>query len=402
MNAIRKALDDLKPNFAKGGKWEKLYYGFEAFETFLFTPDHTTGARGTQIRDLMDMKRLMMTVVIAMLPTLFFGIWNAGHQHYIAVGEDASFLEKILLGSELVLPIVIVSYVAGLTVEFIFSAMRRHPVNEGYLVTGMLIALVMPVTIPLWQVALACIFSVVIAKEVFGGTGMNVLNVALTARAFLYFAYPTYISGSEVWTYLGDAQAVEGFSGATALGIIAENNVTANGQTALEALASIGSWAPYDLYSIKSLFLGSIPGSIGETSKLMIIIGALILFITGTGSWKIVLSVLVGALATGFLVNALAVNSYMAMPAYYHLLIGSLMFGAVYMATDPVSAAHTETGKWIYGFLIGFFTIIIRVFNPVYPEGIMMAILLMNVFAPLIDHFVVEANKKRRVKRATV
>ena len=402
MNALKKVFDDLRPQFAKGGKFENFYYLFEAAETFTFVPNHTTSARGVQIRDQVDLKRLMMTVVIAMIPPLLFSFWHSGHMHFISVGEEASFVDKCLLGLRLVLPVVVVAYAAGGLVEVVFALWRKHPINEGYLVTGMLIALIMPVTIPLWQVALAAIFAVVIAKEVFGGTGMNVLNVALTARVFLYFAYPTDISGSTVWNYVGDTAPVAGYSGATALGVIAENNVVEDGKTAFEALATAGSWAPYDLYSPLSMFLGSIPGSLGETSKLMILIGAMILIVSGTGSWKIILSVLVGALATGYLINGVAVNSYMAVPAHYHLLMGSLLFGAVYMATDPVSAAHTETGKIFYGLLIGVVTVIIRVFNPVYPEGVQMAILLMNVFAPLMDHYVVKANKTRRLKRATV
>ncbi|MGB3616954.1 MAG: NADH:ubiquinone reductase (Na(+)-transporting) subunit B [Catalinimonas sp.] len=402
MKALRKTFDDLKPQFAKGGKFEKFYYLFEALETFTFVPNHTTPARGVQVRDQIDLKRLMMTVVIAMIPPLMFSFWHTGHMHYISTGVEASFIEKGLIGLQLVLPIVIVAYAGGGLVEVVFALWRKHPINEGYLVTGMLIALIMPVTIPLWQVFLAGVFAVVIAKEVFGGTGMNVLNIALTARVFLYFAYPTDISGSTVWNYVGDMEPVAGYSGATALGVFAENNVIDNGWTGLEALNVAGAWAPYDLYSPLSMFLGSIPGSLGETSKLMILIGAAILIVSGTGSWKIILSVLIGALATGYLVNATAVNSYMAVPAHYHLLVGSLLFGAVYMATDPVSASHTEKGKLIYGFLIGVVTVIIRVFNPVYPEGVQMAILLMNVFAPLIDHYVVLGNKNRRLKRATI
>ncbi|HAC23585.1 MAG TPA: NADH:ubiquinone reductase (Na(+)-transporting) subunit B, partial [Cytophagales bacterium] len=292
------------------------------------------------------------------------------------------------------------SYGVGLGIEFVFATIRRHPVNEGFLVTGMLIPLVMPPDVPLWQVAVATAFAVIIGKEAFGGTGMNVVNIALTARAFLYFAYPTDISG-EVWTYLGEgATAVAGYSGATPLAVAA---AAAKGTQVVNEFNSFGStWAP-GIYSFQSLFLGTQPGYNGEHSPLMCLIGALILIVTGTGSWKIIVGVFGGAYGMGLLLNILAGdNAFMAMPAYYHLVIGGLAFGAVFMATDPVTAAQTETGKWYYGILIGMFTVLIRVFNPAYPEGIMLAILLMNVFAPLIDYFVVSANKTRRLKRATV
>jgi Na+-transporting NADH:ubiquinone oxidoreductase subunit B len=397
MKVLRDLLEKQKPMFEKGGKLEKFYYLFEAGETFLFTPNQTASHKGVQVHDAIDLKRLMMTVVIAMLPPLLFGMWNVGHQHFLAVGEGATFMEKFLLGAQLVLPIVIVAYAAGGIVEAIFAVIRKHPINEGFLVTGMLIPLILPVTIPLWQVALATIFAVVIAKEVFGGTGMNVLNVAMTARAFLYFAYPSDMAGS-IWTYVGDKQTVEGYSGATPLAVAYEASVEGAG-TVVEAFNQ--SWLP-GLYDTWNLFWGAIPGSIGETSTLMCLIGAAILIITGVGSWKIIASVFGGALATGYLFNLIGANEYMLMPAYYHLLIGGLALGAVYMATDPVTAAHTETGKWIYGFLIGVLTVLIRVFNPAYPEGIMLAVLLMNVFAPLIDYYIIEANKKRRLQRATV
>ncbi len=397
MKVLRDLLEKQKPMFEKGGKLEKFYYLFEAGETFLFTPNQTASHKGVQVHDAIDLKRLMMTVVIAMLPPLLFGMWNVGHQHFLAVGEGATFMEKFLLGAQLVLPIVIVAYAAGGIVEAIFAVIRKHPINEGFLVTGMLIPLILPVTIPLWQVALATIFAVVIAKEVFGGTGMNVLNVAMTARAFLYFAYPSDMAGS-IWTYVGDKQTVEGYSGATPLAVAYEASVEGAG-TVVEAFNQ--SWLP-GLYDTWNLFWGAIPGSIGETSTLMCLIGAAILIITGVGSWKIIASVFGGALATGYLFNLIGANEYMLMPAYYHLLIGGLALGAVYMATDPVTAAHTETGKWIYGFLIGVLTVLIRVFNPAYPEGIMLAVLFMNVFAPLIDYYIIEANKKRRLQRATV
>lgn len=402
MKFLHHLLEKQRPLFEKGGKLERFYYVFEAAETFLFTPPSTTPERGAHIRDAVDLKRMMMTVVIAMLPCLIFGMWNAGHQHYLAIGKEADFITKFMLGLRHTLPIILVTYASGGLVEVIFAVMRKHPINEGFLVTGMLIPLVMPITIPLWQVAVATVFAVLVAKEVFGGTGMNVLNVALTARAFLYFAYPTDISGS-VWTYLGEgAKTVDGYSGATALAIIAETSEALKANfthgAAVEALNKV-AWAP-GLFSFENLFIGTIPGSIGETSTLMCLIGAAILIATGVGSWKIIVSVFAGAYITAALLNAIAVNAYMDLPPHYHLVIGGLAFGAVFMATDPVSASHTETGKWIYGFLIGFFTIIIRVFNPAYPEGIMLAILLMNVFAPLIDYYVVQANKNRRLSRA--
>lgn len=400
MKFLRNTLDKAKHNFEKGGKLEKYYYAFEALETFVFAPNTTAGAKGVQIRDAIDLKRLMMTVIISMVPCLIFGIFNVGHQHFLALGQQASMVDKLWIGVVQVLPIIIVSYGVGLGVEFVFSTIRKHPVNEGYLVTGMLIPLVMPPDIPLWQVAVATIFAVIIGKEAFGGTGMNVMNVALTARAFLYFAYPSQISG-EVWTYLPQgAQTVAGYSGATPLSIAAQS--VTDGTNVVASLNAFGAGWAQDIYSFFNMFLGVIPGSIGETSTIMCLIGAFILWATGSGSWKIIVSVFAGAWAMGLLLNGLAVNPYMEMPAHYHLVIGGLAFGAVFMATDPVTAAQTETGKWIYGFLIGLFTVLIRVFNPAYPEGIMLAILLMNVFAPLIDYFVVSANKTRRLKRATV
>jgi Na+-transporting NADH:ubiquinone oxidoreductase subunit B len=396
MKFLRKQLDAIKPKFEKGGPYERFYYAFEAFDTFLFAPDTVAEPKGVQIRDAIDLKRLMMTVVIAMTPCLIFGMWNVGHQHSLALGQTADFYAEILLGLKKVVPIIIVSYAVGLGIEFVFSTMRRHPVNEGFLVTGMLIPLVMPPDIPLWQVAVATAFAVVIGKEAFGGTGMNVVNIALTARAFLYFAYPSQISG-EVWTFMEEGvKPVAGYSGATPLSVAA--NSTGNAVTDLSAFGA--GWAD-GIYSLWNMFLGVIPGSIGETSTIMCLIGAFILVATGVGSWKIIVSVFAGAYAMGLLLNVLGASPFSQVPAHYHLVMGGLAFGAVFMATDPVTAAQTETGKWVYGFMIGIFTVLIRVFNPAYPEGIMLAILLMNVFAPLIDYFVVNANKNRRLKRAT-
>ena len=404
MKILRKILDSQKPHFAKGGKYEKFHYLFEAGETFMFVPNDVTPKKGAQIRDAIDLKRLMMTVVIAMIPCLLFGIWNVGHQHYISLGQSVSFIDKILVGSKQVLPIVLVSYLAGGLVEVVFSTIRRHPINEGFLVTGMLIPLIMPPNIPLWQVAVATIFAIVIAKEVFGGTGMNILNVALTARVFLYFGFPSDISG-DVWTYYGENrdEVISGYSGATPLSIGAETVNKEESNSVVNLMDEYSSDVQVNnFYSFENMFVGSIPGSIGETSALMCLIGAFILIFTGVASWKIIFSVFVGAYFMGMIFNLIGLNEFMLLPPHYHFVMGGLAFGAVFMATDPVSAAQTETGKWIYGFMIGLLTVLIRIFNPAYPEGIMLAVLFMNVFAPLIDFYVVDANKKRRLKRATV
>jgi len=400
MKFLRNQLDKVKHNFEKGQKWEKYYYAYEALDTFMFAPNTTNDVKGSQIRDAIDLKRLMMTVIIAMTPCLLFGIWNVGHQHFLAIGQTGATLgDKFLIGAIQVIPIVIISYGVGLGIEFLFATLRRHPVNEGYLVTGMLIPLVMPPDIPLWQVAVATAFAVIIGKEAFGGTGMNVVNIALTARAFLYFAYPTDISGS-VWTYLGDGSPVAGYSGATPLSLAADAITT--GENVVSSFSSFGAGWNEGVFTFSNLFMGLRPGSIGETSTLMCLIGAFILIATGAGSWKVIVSVFGGAYAMGLFLNLVGGNAFVEMPAHYHLVVGGLAFGAVFMATDPVTATQTETGKWVYGFLIGLLTVLIRVFNPAYPEGIMLAILLMNVFAPLIDYFVVSANKKRRLQRATV
>ncbi|MCB8999731.1 MAG: NADH:ubiquinone reductase (Na(+)-transporting) subunit B [Bacteroidales bacterium] len=391
MKALRNFFIKIKPNFEKGGKLEKLHSTYEAFDSFLFFENKVT-SQGAHIRDAMEMKRTMTVVVIAMLPALLFGIWNAGFQHFTSIGVTESFWGTVWFGFLKVFPIIVVSYVVGLGIEFAFAQMRGHEVNEGFLVSGMLIPLVMPVDAPLWTVAVATAFAVVIGKEVFGGTGMNIMNPALTARAFLFFAYPSKMSGDMVWTAgLQSGQGVvDGYSGATILGQAAAHNATfTNG-------------LPGHAYTTWDMFLGTIPGSIGETSTLAILIGAAILIYTGVGSWKIITSVVAGGAVMGILLNLFAVNSFMEVPFWEHLILGGFAFGAVYMATDPVTAAQTEKGKWIYGFLIGFLAILIRVLNPAYPEGVMLAILLMNVFAPLIDHYVVEANIKKRLKRIKV
>ena len=392
MKALRNLVDGLKPAFSKGGKLEKLHWVFDGFETFLFTPGHAT-ERGAHIRDGIDLKRTMSIVITAMLPCLLFGMWNVGHQHYLAIGEftglGEGFWDKFLFGALKVLPIVVVSYGVGLGIEFLFTSIKGHPIQEGYLVTGMLIPLVMPVDTPLWMVAVGSAFAVVIGKEVFGGTGMNVLNVALTARAFLFFAYPTMMSGDKVWvntsTDAGQA-VVDGFSGATSLGHA--------------AAGSVASITP-----MMDSFWGFEAGSIGETSAFACLIGAAILIITGIGSWRIMLATFLGGAAMAGLFNVVGPslnNAYMQVPVLHQLMLGSFMFALVFMATDPVTAAQTNTGKWIYGFLIGSLGILIRVVNPAYPEGMMLAILFMNVMAPTIDHFVVQSNIKRRQKRASL
>lgn len=322
MKFLRDLLDKQKPLFQKGGKLENLYYLYEAGETFMFSPNHTAATKGAQVKDAIDLKRMMITVVIAMIPCLLFGIYNTGHLHYLAVGEAATFGDKFVLGLTLVLPIVLVAYTAGGIVEAIFAVVRKHPINEGFLVTGMLIPLVVPATTPLWQVALATVFAVVIAKEVFGGTGMNILNVAMTARAFLYFAYPAQISGDQVWTYLGDKMPVDGFSGATALAVAYQSGQ--EGVNAVANLASHNSVLMDNMFSFQNLFMGFIPGSIGETSTLMVLIGAAILIFTGVGSWKIIFSGFAGAYLMAIVMQALAVNEFMAMPAHYHLVMGGV------------------------------------------------------------------------------
>lgn len=407
MKALRNILDSVKPHFSKGGKFEKYWPLLDGFETFLFVPGHATH-KGSHIRDGIDLKRTMVMVILALIPCLLFGMWNAGHQHFLALGEltgaGEGFMDKLLFGLIKVLPIVIVSYSVGLGIEFAFCIIKGHSIQEGFLVSGMLIPLCLPVEVPLWMVAVATAFAVVIGKEVFGGTGMNILNPALTARAFLFFAYPTEMSGNKVWvdtTVEAGQKVVDGFTGATALGDLA--TLTKLSANAPEVAQVTSMFADGGTYSFMNSFLGLIPGSIGETSALACLIGAALLIITGIGSWRIMASMFVGGLTMAFIFNLWGANPYMtAIGPLHQLMIGGFMFGMVFMATDPVSAAQTNTGKYIYGFLAGFLGIMIRIFNPAYPEGIMMAILLMNVFAPLIDHYVVQSNIKRRMKRVMV
>ena len=391
-------------NFKEKNKDKKWIPAFNAIHTFLYLPNETTH-NGTHIKAADDLKRTMNTVIMALVPCLIFGMFNAGYQHYLAQGLiesadgflGASFWtwDNLVIGLWKGLPLVIVSYGVGLAVEFVFAIIKGHEVEEGYLVTGMLVPLIVPVDIPLWMLSVAVIFGVVIGKEVFGGTGMNILNPALTIRAFLFFAYPTWMSGDKVWVHgaVETAGTPDAISGETILGSLAQNNGTLG-------------------YDIWDMFWGIIPGSVGETSKFLIIIGALFLIFTKIGSWRIIVSTLIGALSMGLIFNGVVDAGWigesskfyglMNVPFWQHLIIGSILFGAVYMATDPVTASQTNKGKWIYGFLIGFISIMIRVFNPAYPEGVFLAILLMNVFAPTIDHYVVQGNVKRRMKRVKV
>lgn len=386
MKALRNYLNKIKPNFEEGGKFHAFRSVFDGFETFLFVPN-TTSKSGTHIHDAIDSKRIMSIVVLALLPALLFGMYNVGYQHYRATGllETASFIELFGYGFLAVLPKIIVSYVVGLGIEFIVAQWKKEEIQEGFLVSGMLIPMIVPVECPLWILAIATAFAVIFAKEIFGGTGMNIFNVALITRAFLFFAYPTKMSGDAVWVSqgsifgLGADQFVDGFSGATPLGLAATTQLP-----------------EFNM----DMVTGLIPGSIGETSVIAIAIGAVILLWTGVASWKTMLSVFVGGAFMAWVFKVAGPDTNIAnMPWYEHLALGGFCFGAVFMATDPVTSARTETGKYIYGFLIGVMAIIVRVLNPGYPEGMMLAILLMNIFAPLIDYFVVQNNISKRLKR---
>jgi len=396
--SLKGNLHNLKEKY----KGTKMAPAFNAIHTFLYLPNEVTPIGGTHIKAADDLKRTMNIVIMALIPCLLFGMFNAGYQHYAAIDNSlradvlANFFtfDNFWIGIIKVLPLVIVSYGVGLLVEFIFAVIKGHEVEEGYLVTGMLVPLIVPVDTPLWMLSVAVVFGVVIGKEVFGGTGMNILNPALTIRAFLFFAYPTWMSGDKVWVYdavnrTGTADAI---SGETILGSYAQNQEV--------------------VYSTFDKFMGFIPGSVGETSTFLILVGAAILIFTKIGSWRIILSAFVGAAVMGIIFNqVIAAEIITESSKFYglmstvwweHLTIGGLAFGAVFMATDPVTGSQTNKGKWIYGFLIGFISIMIRVFNPAYPEGVFLAILLMNVFAPTIDHYVVQGNVKKRLKRTTV
>ena len=379
-------------NFKENNKDKKWLPAFSAFHTFLYAPNETTHSGG-HIKGADDLKRTMNTVILALIPCLIFGMFNTGYQHYVAMGTPVDFMsmDAFMIGLVKILPLVVVSYAVGLGVEFIFAIIKGHEVEEGYLVTGMLVPLIVPVDIPLWMLSVAVVFGVVIGKEVFGGTGMNILNPALTIRAFLFFAYPTWMSGDKVWVHgaVERAGTPDAISGETILGSLAQGNEIT--------------------YTVSDMFYGFIPGSVGETSTFLILLGGLFLIFTKIGSWRIMLSSVIGAVVMGLIFNGV-VNagwiaetskfySLMSTEFWHHLLIGGFAFGVVFMATDPVTGSQTNKGKWIYGFFIGFISILIRVFNPAYPEGVMLAILLMNVFAPTIDHYVVQGNVKRRLKR---
>ncbi|KIX19672.1 Na(+)-translocating NADH-quinone reductase subunit B [Flavobacterium sp. 316] len=397
---LKQNLHNLKEKY-KGTKFEQ---GFNALHTFLYVPNITTHS-GSHVRDATDLKRVMNTVIMAMVPVLLFGMFNAGYQYNLATNGVAEFLtmDNFIVGLKKILPLLVVSYGVGLGIEFIFATVKKHEVEEGYLVTGMLVPLIVPIDLPLWMLAVAVAFGVIIAKELFGGTGMNVLNPALTIRAFLFFNWAAWMSGDKVWVHgsveraneianlklQGIEQLPDAISGETILGTLAANKPVA--------------------YSATDMFFGYIPGSVGETSTFLILLGAAFLIFTGIGSARIMISSIIGAVVMGLIFNGIVdagvitesskFYGLMAFPFWKHLLVGGLAFGIVYMATDPVSASQTNKGKIIYGFLIGFISILIRVFNPAYPEGVMMAILLMNVFAPTIDHYVVQGNVKRRMKR---
>jgi len=403
--SLKNKLHDLKMKY----KGTKMAPAFNAIHTFLYLPNETTHS-GSHIRMADDLKRTMNTVIMALVPCLIFGIFNTGYQHYSAVNgfpETFSLFEhfinwdNFILGALTVLPLVIVSYVVGLTVEFIFAVIKGHEVEEGYLVTGMLVPLIIPVDTPLWMLAIAVIFGVVIGKEIFGGTGMNILNPALTIRAFLFFAYPTWMSGDKVWVH----------------GAVERDQQIAAGATDVSAISGetiLGSYAQNQevIFSISDMFYGFVPGSIGETSTLLILLGGIFLLYAKVASWRIIVSSVVGALVMGLIFNLVVAAGIitessnffglMSVSFWEHLIIGGLAFGIIYMATDPVTGSQTNKGKWIYGFFIGFISVMIRVFNPAYPEGVFLAILLMNVFAPTIDHYVIRGNIKRRMKRLKV
>ena len=396
MNALRKQIDKIKPAFTKGGRFSALESVFDGFETFLFVPNTTSKRRGTHVHDAIDSKRTMSVVIFALLPALLFGMYNVGLQHNIALGVTAGFWSTFFYGFLSVLPQIVVSYAVGLGIEFIIAQIKHEEIQEGFLVTGILIPMIIPVETPLWMMAIATAFAVIFAKEVFGGTGYNIFNVALVTRAFLFFSYPAAMSGDKVWVRLsstfglgGEGAAVDGFSGATPLGQIA---------AAKGMLPDVHNTLGQPLTDLDAFF-GFLPGSVGEVSTLAILIGAFILIFTGIASYKIMVSGVVGAIVMALGFNAIGATAAMQITPLQHLLYGGFAFGIVFMATDPVTAARTETGKWIYGFLIGIMVVFIRVLNAGYAEGMMLAILLLNTFAPLIDYIVVERNTQKRLAR---
>lgn len=373
--------------FERGGKFGFLHSSIDAFDTFLRVPGTVT-SKGSHVRDAVDLKRIMIIVVVALIPAALFGMWNVGYQHGLATGQSFGLFQNFWYGFLKVLPLYLVAYIVGLGIEFASAQIRNEEVNEGYLVSGMLIPLIVPVDVPLWTLAIAVAFAVLFGKEVFGGTGMNFLNPALLCRAFLFFAYPSKMSGSSVWVSLkGGESLIDGATGATPLSFASEG---------LDAMNNAG--VQYGM-SAWDMFAGLVPGSVGETSVIAILIGAVILLWTGVASWKIMVSSVAGALFVGWLGNFFGATD---VPAYYQLLMGGFAFGTVFMATDPVTSAQTECGKWIYGFLIGALCVIVRLFNPGYAEGMMLAVLLMNTFAPLIDHYVTDAAISRRAKKVKI
>ena len=381
MKALRNFLDKQRPKFREGGKFAKLESTFDAFDTFLFVPGTVTKRKGAHIRDAFDMKRAMVFVIFALIPATIFGTWNIGYQHFLSYGQTPGLWPDFVYGLGKMVPLIIVSYGVGLGIEFLFAQIRHEEVNEGFLVSGLLIPLIVPPNLPLWELAVGVAFAVIFGKEVFGGTGMNVFNPALVARAFIFFAYPSDMSGAKVWI----ADKLDTFSGATPLGKLLTNTAP--------TLNHLG------LPSVHDMFFGYIPGSVGETSTFWILVGALFLLITGVANWRTMLSVFAGGYVMGLIFNLWGANAYMAIPAWQHFIMGGFAFGAVFMATDPVTSSQTRKGQYIYGFFIGLMAVLIRVINPAYPEGMMLAILLANVFAPLIDYFVVKANVKKRLKR---
>ncbi len=390
MSKLKQKIDSIRPQFEKGGKYEKLHSVFDGFYTFLYTPNETSQS-GVHIHDSNDSKRTMITVVLALLPCCLFGMWNVGYQHFLATGACEGFFSQFFYGLWAVIPQIFTAYIVGLGIEFIVAQMRGHEIQEGFLVSGILIPMICPVNTPCWMLAVAVAFAVIFAKEVFGGTGYNFLNVALVTRAFLFFAYPQKMSGDSVFVSLGNKAAVDGYSGATPLGQLATSagdNVQIYGVDG-------------QILDFANLFWGTIPGSWGETSTFCILIGAVILLATGMASWKIMLSALAGGLGMACLGFAVGNPTYpvsMVNPLY-QLCLGGFLFAIVFMATDPVTSCRTETGKWIYGFLVGAIAMTIRFYNTGYPEGAMLAVLLMNCFAPLIDWCVVNSNIRRRMKR---
>ena len=388
MKFLRNIYKKAHPHFTEGGKLSRFYPIFEMIDTITFWTDEQTKS-GPHIRDSLDLKRTMIVVLVALIPTTIFGIINTGYQQALAMGISQGWLANLWAGFKVFLPVLLVSYATGAVWEVLFPIIRKQEIDEGFLVTGWLIPLILPPTIPLWQVIVATSFGMVIGKMIFGGTGKNIFNPALVTRAFLFFAYPGNISGDEVWV-----KAVDGFSGATPLAVPAA-------QIGGDAVTLLHGFQQFD-YSWLNMFIGWIPGSVGETSALAILIGAVILIYTKIGSWRIIFGSIIGLVVTAFITNYFAgysTNTMLTLPPHYHLVMGGFLFGTVFMATDPVSAAYTNRGRWIYGFMIGFLTVIIRSMNPAYPEGTMLAILLMNAFSPLIDYFVVKVNIKKRMAR---